>query len=738
MPRDERLEEMPRDKRIENIINSRKPFAKELKRTSERMGVVFRSLTELENYRARLESSVEEEEIKQELSQMSLRKQLAELMKQGKQLDILAKRFDRDTLNIGVIGETGAGKSTLLQSLSGLGDQVIPARTGGACTAVRSKIQNLPGQTEVKAEIELHTSETFLEEVIKPYFQKLELGNPPNSLEDFKSQALSQETPARIKGQKEEQMYKHLLNDYYFTLKHYKSLLEDNQNRKEIEITKKEEIEEWVTQKRSANGFLTNFKHLVVRQAKFFCQFKDATMNMNINDKITLVDVPGMGDTRLGDEELMLETIGRDVDAVMFLYLPGTKRFLWKDSFQDLYYNAKNALNNFSERVFIILNLQGDNQEGCDTLQKDRKFEAVDYRIINCSDPQEAYKVFNIILKHLEKRIQDLDRQYCQSVKHSISNLLDSIEKSLIQYQNVLDRFSGEDAKFEHLFLGDDGHSGWWGDITNSLKKYRNDLKNKCNENEIDEDFKEKIEGKLDDCRKNTLPDIEKIKRRSSAKDGFRPTYDSYLSEIRTDISRHLLGLDLDVQKLLDEIKENVAKKLREEGKLMGLSEATGSKFFEEIKQQLPASKQDNLRYIFNYFEQYDVSFAGLVLREIREYLTELYPDQNSKTDINNAEDVEQSLKETRDEVLTLCKQTLEPLSALPNQIAYALVEEFTDHIFCSRGVQSEWRIFLRENRYKVFKELEELGKWEDNKKEWKRLIADTQAQTKLCSQSLF
>lgn len=738
MPRDERIEEMPRDKRIENIINSRKPFAKELKRTSERMGVVCRSLTELENYRARLESSVDEAEIKQELSQMNLRKQLAELVKQGKQLNILAKRFDRDTLNIGVIGETGAGKSTLLQSLSGLGDQVIPARTGGACTAVRSKIQNLPGQTEVKAEIELHTSETFLDEVIKPYYQKLELGNPPNSLEDFKSQALSQETPARIKGQKEEQMYKHLLNDYYYTLEQYKSLLESNQNSKKIEIIKKEEIEEWVTQKRDANGLLTNFKHLVVRQAKFFCQFKDATMNLNINDKITLVDVPGMGDTRLGDEELMLETIGRDVDAVMFLYLPGTKRFLWKDSFQDLYYNAKNALNNFSERVFIILNLQGDNQEGCDTLQKDRKFEAVDYRIINCSDPQEAYKVFNIILEHLEKKIQDLDRQYCQSVKHSISNLLDSIETSLIQYQNVLDRFSGEDAKFEHLFIGDDGHSGWWGDITNSLIEFRNDLKNKCNENEVDEEFKQKIESKLDDCCKNTLPNIEKIKRRSSAKDGFRPTYDSYLSEIRTDISRHLLGLDLDVQTLLDKIKEDVAKKLREEGKLMGLSEATGSKFFEEIKQQLPANKQDNLRYIFNYFEQYDVSFAGLVLREIRKHLTELYPDQNSKTDINNAEDVKENLEATRDEVLDGCKQTLEPLSALPNQIAYALVEEFTDHIFCSRGVQSEWRIFLWENRYKVFKELEELGKWEENKKEWKRLITDTQAQTKLCSQYLF
>jgi ABC-type phosphate/phosphonate transport system ATPase subunit len=50
-------------------------------------------------------------------------------------LEKLQARFSCDTLNIGVIGIMRQGKSTLLQSLTGLGNNVIPAQSGGACTA---------------------------------------------------------------------------------------------------------------------------------------------------------------------------------------------------------------------------------------------------------------------------------------------------------------------------------------------------------------------------------------------------------------------------------------------------------------------------------------------------------------------------------------------------------------------------------------------------------------------------
>ena len=67
------------------------------------------------------------------------------------------------------------GKSTFLQSLSGLTDDEIPACKGGACTAVRSKIYHHDGET--RATVTLHSEDSFLKEVIAPYYKDLNLSD---------------------------------------------------------------------------------------------------------------------------------------------------------------------------------------------------------------------------------------------------------------------------------------------------------------------------------------------------------------------------------------------------------------------------------------------------------------------------------------------------------------------------------------------------------------------------------
>ena len=68
------------------------------------------------------------------------------------------------------------GKSTLLQTLSGLSDHEIPARSGKACTAVRSTIYHQP-KNPTEALVTFHTEESFLQEVILPYFSFEKLAN---------------------------------------------------------------------------------------------------------------------------------------------------------------------------------------------------------------------------------------------------------------------------------------------------------------------------------------------------------------------------------------------------------------------------------------------------------------------------------------------------------------------------------------------------------------------------------
>jgi ATPase subunit of ABC transporter with duplicated ATPase domains len=74
-------------------------------------------------------------------------------------LQKIINRLSRPSLNIGVVGRMGQGKSTFLKSLSGLTDNEIPAREGGACTAVRSKISHHDG--ELKTRITIHSKSSF-------------------------------------------------------------------------------------------------------------------------------------------------------------------------------------------------------------------------------------------------------------------------------------------------------------------------------------------------------------------------------------------------------------------------------------------------------------------------------------------------------------------------------------------------------------------------------------------------
>lgn len=715
-----------RAQRIENIINGRKPFATELSEIIEHLEGLDRSLSELEKYRQQLQHSVDETETRQKLAQLDFESSKQKLLAHRNQLEVLAERFSRDTLNIGVIGETGAGKSTLLKSLSGLDDDVIPARRGGACTAVRSKIQNLPSQEKdkVTANIELHTPTTFLAEVIKQYYDKLPLESAPSSLDEFAQENFSLESPPEIKGKKEEQMYKHLVKDYYQNLSKYRPLLESQEPIKKV-VQEKKDISEWVTQQRNQEDCLTTFKHLVVRQAEISCPFKDATTNQYINDKIMLVDVPGMGDTRLGDEDLMLETIGKDVDAVLYLVRPDAKRYLWKENHDQLYYNAKKALNSFEKRTFIILNNQVENKEACENLQKNQRFNVVEHKIIDCADPKQAYEVFNLILDHLERNINDLDRKYAQSVKDEILKTLDEIEECLKLPQDILKSFGDEQRQFRLLFIGLNERSGLWGEITNSLGKFRDELKEKCHTE--DKEFKEKIENTIQTCRESLLPDSESIKREAYPVGGLPDIYLKYLQEIRTELSRKFLTLDLDLQDSLENVKVELANKLAEKGKLKFLCQTRGAQFFQEIKQELSGNRQDNLYFGFNYIEQFNVSFAGVILRETRKYLTELYSDKNLMADNRSSENIVNNLTEISGMVLENCEKSLQQLSKLPNQISYAMVEEFVDRIFYARGVKEEWGNFLWQKRYQVFDELKHIGEWKKKKQRWNELLIDVQ-----------
>lgn len=77
----------------------------------------------------------------------------------------LEVRFQRKTVNLGVIGRRGAGKSRLLQSLSGLPEDYIPSGDGRSCTGVTCVIENQRGLTVPEVYFTLKDEDTLRKEI---------------------------------------------------------------------------------------------------------------------------------------------------------------------------------------------------------------------------------------------------------------------------------------------------------------------------------------------------------------------------------------------------------------------------------------------------------------------------------------------------------------------------------------------------------------------------------------------
>lgn len=109
---------------------------------------------------------------------------------------VIASRFTRTTVNIGVSGAARMGKSTLLQSVSGLDDNQIPTGHGIPVTAVRSRIFHSP--TVRRAELEMHSPESFLTAVISPLHAALDLS--PHRVRSPNSATGSTRKPSQTPG----------------------------------------------------------------------------------------------------------------------------------------------------------------------------------------------------------------------------------------------------------------------------------------------------------------------------------------------------------------------------------------------------------------------------------------------------------------------------------------------------------------------------------------------------------
>ena len=404
-----------RTKQIQAILERRLPLREKIAVVESNLRSLSYSLKTLSHNRAGLISQVSEPEAQSNLQQLNFRPLQNQIQSQLAGLDLLKNRFNRDTINVGVIGRAGQGKSRLLQSLTGLSSNEIPTGDRGHCTGVRSTILHQPG-IDTYGEITFHSEHSFLQEIIAPYYQDLELGQAPYSLDEFARNPLPNRPNHLSNTAVAEGKYEYL-ERYQQHLSEYRHLLT---KLTPIKVTK-EQIREYVAQDNLA-GERVYYNYLAVKEAKIFCNFPHPDVG-----QIALIDMPGLGDTGVGDEKRLIEILARDVDLVLMVRLPRPPRDYWGDVDLQLYDTASKALTAlpFKDWSFLILNHTGvnspigDNSVYCQDLASDRENKGLYFAnciTANCADSNAVDgQLLDPVLNYLVDRITELDRAYVSS-----------------------------------------------------------------------------------------------------------------------------------------------------------------------------------------------------------------------------------------------------------------------------------------------------------------------------------
>lgn len=333
--------------RIEEIVNRRSQHLPQIQAKKNHLRLVEEQLSLLNNLLCIITNEVDNEEgeyyallandleARHALSSIST-DNLIRLIKEYKEkLDILEKRFGRDTIRIAMIGFERQGKSTFLRAISGLqSNKVIPAYSGNSCTGTVSVIHNINGPFRV--EITPYTLEEFLNVVrdkLKKFFPNRDFYiNSPIDLEKIDLTGFSTSSPTLTTE------FKKFKAAYCEHVRDYESLV----GRKTFSLYDEDEVIQHVAQyerfdelpitgfdeeKRpdTPNGKVqyqkNYYKYVAVKHVDIFTTFDTID-----SKKIELVDTVGLGDATNADriEKEMFRVLREDCDAAVDLFQPTT------------------------------------------------------------------------------------------------------------------------------------------------------------------------------------------------------------------------------------------------------------------------------------------------------------------------------------------------------------------------------------------------------------------------------
>ncbi len=701
---------------IDNILLQRKAKAAEIRRRREQILELKQALTGCSKLPAKAKAIDDPKLQKQCMDVLFKARVPMDVLKQTDK--ILARmqdainRFERDSLNIATVGKARQGKSCFLQSVSSLGNDIIPAFDAGDCTGAVSIIHNDPAMElgQVRVELTFRSKEEMLD-IVKGYINNISpeyLRNNPLEYEDIRYVDINELETQIEEGEAGKQaQLEHLIRiveDFNGTSDSRSPSIQDLCGRAGMSLSDPDEIRKYVAQnngKAITDPLRENYySYLAVNRAEIYCRFSDDV------GKLVLVDTIGLGDTQLGIEAAMLETVDKQCDAAIVVTKP-ISGVTTQD--MDIY---ELLLNNFRHRdmkkwLFYLANLhKGVNDNVVDTFYKhvtgNDKFAIADCKKIDCSDSEAVRRDFLIpMLTKLLGNLEEIDKVYtsdinkmCQELQGKIRSMLEAFPKPEVA--------GGPGPGMEIANLGAECYTRLTSNLANQVG-YWYEQRNKPNA---------ALWNRVKDILNNLesiLPSedvLQQVLDQSGDLTGF-DLWQRPLNYVRNEITDQFIAIDDLMEQETLAFKNALVGELYDSLKSMGTVDGesdTPPEDGKETEKPVDQTKwlwsvmepliRDNPEYVqiyraFQFLDQFTFNVRAQIIQEVRYQLgiinpmtTEFYMQPNYVFSKANAGQAVHFYMTSRLSILEDgLRESLMKMNKMPNQAFYAAAEEFYDRL---------------------------------------------------------
>ena len=623
------------------------------------------------------------------------------------QCDAAINRFNRNRINVGIVGMARNGKSLTLQSITDLDDRVIPTSDKSDCTGAVSIIENWPDMPrgEVKATITFKTEQQMVD-IIQSYLDVL-ITDPAKKITIYSMEQIATIDMMDVANRMEQfSVAGNKKNHLAKYVEHYQIWAPLVKKGGTLDLSDPGEIQPYVAQ-HDPKETEFYYENLAVETCVIRCAFdyRDA-------GKITLVDSVGLGDTKLGIADDMIEVVKDKSDVVIFLHKPtsGAGGAVPEDI--ELIYNKIYSAcpdKNLNDWMSWLINEDKRDsnhayltQAALKTIESSGWAGAIK-KIVDVSQKEELRKNFIIpVLESMRKNLGKIDALYLKDLETALDSVRGAYGILCNGAEELLDSKIGDS-------LAQHGHREKYIDqMTRNLNgKLRALAMEEKEKREVPcTILQDRVETILDDMRTGAMvPDKKKLLNEIQHSENVLDVYLENVNNLRNTVVQMFSEVDGSLGELVKETKNAVANVLlSEEGCRLNrvLACAHGQEPYEWLGEfaQLHLSDKlyPNLYAACEKVCDFDFSVNGFLTYEVRACLDPIDPDLsavpnfNVGTDVKVAEAIYSTLLVNLIYVAEKLEENLTILFEKPHRAFFAMVKEFKDKVQHSENVDYEWK----------------------------------------------